>query len=237
MKMRTPAEKAAIEQERSGRAEAMMRPLAVGDRLESVLSESEKFKDWPSSARVELARRVRRRIADRTNRFTHSNASLLHPMFATAFDPRLVEIVDKMNLEILKAPMGSLFITGDQPVIVFDPTPPTPSKPGTGLDCHDVEVTFPLSTEILLRFSWKHAPGERLISPEEVVEFNRRTVIMAKAFIFASRRDDAILELVRENHAYSAGRVFIAIPLPLGKTLALSIAVPVRPARYYRQLP
>jgi hypothetical protein len=233
MKMRTPAEKAVMDEKRSALADAMMRSLSVGDRIERELLQQPKYKNWPAPAVAELARRTRNAVLQGNLKISNTNASLLHPLFTTAFDPRFTMWFDKMRLEVLKAPTGSFFITGDQPVVLFDPTPPHLSKPGTGVACPSVEVTFPLSAQILLRFSWNHAAGERMATAAEVDEFNRRTVIMAKRSVFASRYDDAIVQLVRENQARSAGSSFTAMPLPNGKTMMLSASIPVRLSKYY----
>jgi hypothetical protein len=156
-------------------------------------------------------------------------------MLVTAFNKDLVAIFDRMQLEILEAPSDSVFITGDQPIVLFDPTPLTVLRPGTGLTHSEVEITFPLSARKLLRFSWKNASGERLATAVEVAEWNRRTVVMAKRYVFASDCNEGILELVRRNHTYTSGTELRTIPLPNGSTLAQQCNIPVRPIESYRE--
>jgi hypothetical protein len=225
MHARQPVIKEAIANKRTIVAKEFMRSLNKGDVLLRELEKLPKFKNWPAPELEEFARRMR--MSESRVKVDHSNGSLLGHMFAMAFDPQLISIYDNMAMEVFEAPPSSAFITGDQPVARFDPA--TPSRPEIALTHPDVEVTFPLSSKKLLRFSWKHSPTVRDATTDEVDEFNRRTVIMATKLLFASRHDEALLQIIQKNHAYRAGFDCCMLPLADNKGGILFSYSSVRP--------
>jgi hypothetical protein len=116
-----------------------------------------------------------------------SNWKCLEFMFMLAADPDLIKIFIEMRPTILRAPMGTNFITGDQPVAVYSPVASQEDVYGFGLIDKRTEVTLPLSKDTIVRYDWADGDsGERIATAEEVEEYNRRTIVMAEQLVFAS---------------------------------------------------
>jgi Protein of unknown function (DUF4238) len=129
-----------------------------------------------------------------------SNWKILEHMFKLASDRRLFDILASMRPIILRAPDGTFFLTCDQPVAIFHPTATPADDYGVGLVDLATEVSVPLSTTALLHLSWRIKPdsdldkGDRLATTEEMVEFNRRTVVMASSLVFAPEPAQVAIE-------------------------------------------
>lgn len=77
---------------------------------------------------------------------------------------------------------------------------------GVGIAMKDVEITFPLSSHVLLYLCWSTArSGQSILTEAEVEEFNRRTIIMADSLIFALAGSDSALQTVAKYRKFSAG--------------------------------
>lgn len=129
---------------------------------------------------------------------TISNWKLLEFMFKIAADQRLFNIVAAMRPTILRAPRETFFLTCDQPVAIFHPTASPTDPYGIGVAHTDTELSVPLSSRVLLLLSWRTdlAP-DRDATVDEMVEFNRRTVVMADSFVFAPEKSELAVELTR----------------------------------------
>jgi hypothetical protein len=235
MQMRQPRQKRLIDEMRTTSAQEMVRSLTVGRRLEEEIALHAKYAHFPPAAIADLARRARAASEGGRLRLSNPNGALLADMFGTAFDPRLVALYKRMSLDVFTAPSTAVFITGDQPVIRFDPATTRSLLYGTGLANPRVEVTFPLSKNKLLRFSWKGVNEKKAASLAELEEFNRRAVVMAERQLFASRCDEQVLRIIHQHHRWSAGDEFTATRLPDGRLLAGSRSVAVRPSQFYER--
>ncbi len=137
---------------------------------------------------------------------TISNWKCLEFMFKIAADPHLFNLLAAMRPTVLRAPPGALFLTCDQPVAVFHPTASPTDAYGVGLTDPATEVSVPLSCRVLLFLSWTTEPAaDRDATMDEVVEFNRRTVIMADSLVFASEPSQWPVETVARYSHCSAG--------------------------------
>jgi hypothetical protein len=137
---------------------------------------------------------------------TISNWKLLEFMFRIAADPRLFQLWMGMTPTVLRAPSETFFLTCDQPVAIFHPAASPTDPYGIGLAHADTEVSVPLSSRVLLLLSWRAgsaADGDATL--DEVDEFNRRTVVMADAFVFAHAATDTAVDLTRRFAHCSAG--------------------------------
>lgn len=137
---------------------------------------------------------------------TISNWKLLEFSFRIAADPRLFKILAAMRPTVLRAPEGTFFLTCDQPVAVFHPTASPTDAYGVGLADPATEVSVPLSSRVLLFLSWATEPAaDRDATVDEVVEFNRRTVIMADSLVFAPEASPWAVETTARYSHCSAG--------------------------------
>ena len=125
-----------------------------------------------------------------------TNWAVLGIMYQCAASRQLRDPLSEMNIDVMIAPRGFCFITGDTPVAVYG---------GTLYD-QNVEVTFPVSPHLMILLSRK-ATGERCrqISVEELCEYNRRTVIMSDKYLYSHTTNAAIVAIVSENASRTAG--------------------------------
>ena len=136
-----------------------------------------------------------------------SNWICLKHMFMLAADDKILRLLLSMTPTVIRAPEGEFFLTGDQPVAVYSPSAKLARSEGVALTESDVEISLPLSRDTLLRLDWKPANPESVYAkPEEVAEFNRRTVIMASSYVFAPHINAVgASEIAQRYQQFSAG--------------------------------
>lgn len=78
-----------------------------------------------------------------------------------------------------------MFVTSDTPLFYDDPTHDPGSVYGVGLLSKNIEVTFPISKDLMLFATWNGPEGYIKVNNKKVKEFNRRMVISALRFVFA----------------------------------------------------
>ncbi len=130
------------------------------------------------------------------------NAKSLEMMFGGVVDPQILSTLYSMSATIYKAPKGWSFLTSKRPVVVFN------NELGNTDDVQLIhqatEISFPLSADTMLLLTWSEdALDSRVLTEEEVCEFNRRTVVAAGKFVFAP--DDAVswaLDMVSKYKGY-----------------------------------
>jgi len=133
------------------------------------------------------------------------NWIVLFYMFYSSINSALVDIIDKMDFSVLIPPKGSQFITGDTPVSIYHPDYNRVRPYGVGFVDKEIEVTFPLSPELMLYASWNVGKRKMRLSKDELKEYNRRTVVMADQYIYSNYSDDSLNELVSDNALKEAG--------------------------------
>ncbi len=137
-----------------------------------------------------------------------SNWKCLEFMFHLASDEEILNVILSMRASILRPANDATFLSCDQPVAVYHPTAAPTDAYGIGLRDPSVEVSLALSTKALLHLTWRESTeAERLLTNEEVAEFNRRTAVMAESLLFAPEASDWAVELVRKYRHCSAGIV------------------------------
>jgi len=168
---------------------------------------------------------------------TISNWKLLELMFKIAADQHLLDILTAMRPTILRAPEGTLFLTCDQPVAVFHPTASPKDAYGVGFADSDIEISVPLSSHVLLLLTWQNGPPvDREATIDEVVEFNRRTVIMADSLVFAPEASQWAVETTARYGHCSAGMVLDFLDAG-GKALHLARLRPIMQSDRYDRPP
>jgi len=136
-----------------------------------------------------------------------ANWKCLEFMFKLAADRRILALLGAMTPLVLRAPERAVFLTCDQPVAVYHPeASPTDAYGSGGLADPVTEVSVPLSSRVLLLLSRAtDPPATRVATFEEVVEFNRRTVIMADSLVFAPEASESAVETVARYAHCGAG--------------------------------
>lgn len=163
-----------------------------------------------------------------------SNWKCLEYMFGLASDQDILRMLAAMTPSILRAPKGNNLLTCDQPVAVFHPEADPADPYGIGLADPRTQLSLPLSSQVLLLLTWdKDAVRERLLQPDEVNEFNRRTTVMAEALVFAPEASESAIQTVAQNKHCSAG-IALRVLDSGDSALHMSTFRPVMPAEKYR---
>jgi len=134
-----------------------------------------------------------------------SNWMILLQMINSVVGSNIPLIVEKMNFSLVEAPNDNQFITCDSPVTLYVPNYEIRKPYGIGLLDREVEVCIPLNKQYLLLASWQQLPLHQIASRKNVVEFNRRSIIMADKFIYSSSVFDGLLEQISKLHSKTAG--------------------------------
>jgi len=133
------------------------------------------------------------------------NWRLLQVMTEMAAVPSVLSLWQKLNMSLLHAPKGHNLLTCDNPVAFYRKDATRSDNYGTGMDHPNVEISLPLSRSALLKFSWKEEPVDAHMTAEDVLEFNRRTVVMAEKVIFAPAQSEEFQRLVSDHSHCKAG--------------------------------
>jgi hypothetical protein len=97
------------------------------------------------------------------------------------------------------------FLTCDNPIFYCDPTIPPNSWRGVGLMNPGVEVSFPLSPEILAFGSYHRKPRSTVeATPEIVRRFNQQTIDAAHRYIFACENSEKLQLFICRNNDRAA---------------------------------
>lgn len=83
-----------------------------------------------------------------------SNWMIVSYMYNEAIYSKLIDIIEKMTFSLLVSPGTGRFITGDTPVSIYYPNYNDVAPYGIGFLFKQIEVTFPLSPELMLFASW-----------------------------------------------------------------------------------
>jgi hypothetical protein len=100
--------------------------------------------------------------------------------------PDITELLTKMGLAFLVAQYGAKYITSDDPCNLFNPDLQWQKFYSPGLAQERIEVTLPLSPEIMLCLSWSNLKGYIAWEKSRVEEANRMTVNHCYQFFVAS---------------------------------------------------
>lgn len=127
----------------------------------------------------------------------------VNPNFSLALEFKLTEqlapIFYKMKWVFFIATDDYKFVTSDNPLCYYDPTHDPQTFYGVGLANKNIEVTFPLSKDLVLLGSWTIKKEGYVKANNNIVrEITRRTVISASRFVFASSKSEALNRLVQK---------------------------------------
>ncbi len=129
-------------------------------------------------------------------------------MLGVAFAPENISILSQMKFQLVIAPDNQLFITSDTPVALYHPNYTSIKPYGVGLAFKEVEISFPLTARLLIRCGWDNEEGTLDATKEEVIEYNRRSIIMSNNYTYSSYSDGRLLEQIEEFCCVTAGFKF-----------------------------
>jgi len=99
-----------------------------------------------------------------------------HKLGVVQLLPDITELLMKMSVAFLVAEKRAKFVTSDDPCNLFNPDLQWQRFYGPGLAQKNVQVTLPLSPEIMLCMSWSNLRGYILWEKSRVQEANRMVV-------------------------------------------------------------
>jgi hypothetical protein len=137
-----------------------------------------------------------------------ANWKILQYMFEMAFQSENSTLLREMKYQLIFAPNGHHFITGDSPVALYHPDYEFIKPYGVGPAFKEIELTFPISKELLIKLTWHGDEGVKEAQKEEVQEYNRRTLIMAEKYIFSSEANQNLIQQIAQYHNVQAGYKF-----------------------------
>ena len=132
------------------------------------------------------------------------NKKILGHMFDMAMNPKALNLLSAMNFSLIKAQENHYFISSDAPVALYVPKYEDRKPYGVGLCDKEVEITFPLNEKYLLLASWQENKPLSYATTSDVMEYNRRTVIMAQNYVYASN-DNNVTNLIDKFNNFNAG--------------------------------
>jgi Protein of unknown function (DUF4238) len=111
-------------------------------------------------------------------------------------------IIEQMCWVLLEVRGGRYrLVTSDNPLVYSDPSHDSSSPYGYGLNSPNVEVTFPLSLNVVLVCGWRASHNGKLFrrsaSEAKVAMINKRTIADAQRFVYASEQSEGLLKIVR----------------------------------------
>lgn len=127
--------------------------------------------------------------------------------------PYYVEQIDKMHWHLIEAPAGHSFITSDHPVSIsssnkksmmkFDLQTGQPLSHKEGIEQDDLEITFPLTPNLVWMGAWKKYESPMLVAkPRRCKELNRFQAQFASDYVFSDGHYPWIERLMK-NHPQS----------------------------------
>lgn len=136
------------------------------------------------------------------------NWKSMEVIFKIASSDDALSILYSMRARLYSAPPGMAFATSDQPVALFHPAAKEYPQ-GVGMNTAGVQITLPLSSGKLLRLDHHRGPHEnKLATPAEAREFNRRTIAMADRYVFAPSPTKELIGLCEATSRVRAGFIF-----------------------------
>ncbi|OGL47633.1 MAG: hypothetical protein A2149_09125 [Candidatus Schekmanbacteria bacterium RBG_16_38_11] len=125
-----------------------------------------------------------------------------NPQFSVAMAlsnlDKLTQVFFDMKWSFIKATDDYKFLSGDNPLYYYDPTHDPRSFFGVGLLNKNIEVTLPLSRDVALFASWQGKSRYFQGINTHVKSINKRTILAASRFVFASLKSDIINKLVQK---------------------------------------
>lgn len=137
-----------------------------------------------------------------------SNWRILSYLFEVGLAPESIGLLAEYNYHVYSTEEASFFVTSDNPVALYHPNYAKIRPYGVGFATKGVEVTFPLTSDTLIRAGHDVKPGTSIASAEEIEEFNRRTIAMSERYIFANAVTTELRCRIGELKNVRAGFVF-----------------------------
>lgn len=127
-----------------------------------------------------------------------------------AMAKHLTPVLFSTNWTFWEATDDYKFVTSDNPLSYLDPTHDPRSFYGVGLLNENIEITFPISKDLMFVGIWKKLEGYKKANNKLVKGLNQRTVISALRFVFAPQYSDGLCRFV-QKYKDSSPRIKVEI--------------------------
>lgn len=119
-------------------------------------------------------------------------------LFMIGLAEELAPVFFEMSWAFLEATNDYKFVTCDNPLFYYDPTHDPKSLFGVGLLNKNIEVTFPISRDLIFLGTWGKLQGYKKLNNNIVKKFTHRTIISALRFVFASQNSEQLNKIVQK---------------------------------------
>lgn len=133
------------------------------------------------------------------------NWMLLLQMINAGIRSDVPAILERMHFSLIEANGDIDYITCDTPVSLYVPDYELRRPYGVGLADKEIEVSIPLNSRFLLLLSWHNMPHYQIVDNDRIQEFNRRAIITADRFIYASNLFNGLVHEVSSLHKSFSG--------------------------------
>lgn len=145
---------------------------------------------------------------DNTFNINISNWKIIQKMIEVGLSSESIYPLSQLNYQIYYAEKPDSFITSDNPVSLHHPNYDEIKPYGVGLSIKGIEVTLPLCSNTLIAAGFHLEPGSYLADHAQVIEFNRRTIIMSGNYIFSNEISDELKNQIKKQQNEFAGFTF-----------------------------
>lgn len=156
----------------------------------------------------ELQKMFESKGIDDTLNIKISNWKIVQQMLEIGLSSESTDLLTHLNYQIYYTEEPDSFITSDNPVALYHPNYDEIKPYGVGLAIKGVEVTLPLSSNILIAAGLHLEPGLYLADHTQVIEFNRRTIIMGENYVFSNEISDELKTHIESQQNIFAGFTF-----------------------------
>lgn len=139
-------------------------------------------------------------------KLTINNNFPLFMMFNSVFKEEIIAELCSMNFSLLKAPKEYSFVCSDAPVSYY--VPDYKNGRGVGLSHPNLEIFLPLTQSYGLLCSHNKLPIIKELKFEDLMEYNRRTIITAEKYVFGSEENLNIQKLIFDNKDKFSGIIY-----------------------------
>ena len=137
-----------------------------------------------------------------------SNWKIVEQMFKVALSEENINLISQLNYQVYHSKEHDYFVTSDNPVALYHSNYDALKPYGVDLAIKGTVLTMPLSPNTLVMAGLHLEPGSFAASTENVNEFNRRTIIMGKNYVFSSHVSDQLQMTINEHKDAFAGFKF-----------------------------
>lgn len=137
-----------------------------------------------------------------------SNWKIVQQMLEVGLSSESIDLLSQLNYRIYYTEKPDAFVTSDNPVALYHPNYDEIKPYGVGLATKGVEVTLPLSSNILIAAGFHLEPCVCLANHDQVIEFNRRTITMSENYVFSNEISDGLKNQIKHYQNVFAGFTF-----------------------------